>query len=112
MREERHAGTRAKNRGQQVKIGDHVLITFNPHHYSAEEIIGKVVGVHPAAGFMSCDLVDVKYEHDGETHVRPFGMINVTPVNDADLTGRASALRRRADRLLALAAQVSREAMA
>lgn len=95
-----------------MKPGDHVLITFNPHHYSAEEIIGKVLGVRPSAGFMGCDMVDAEYEHGGETHIRPFGMVNVTPASAADLTGRAIALRKRADELLVLAARVGREAMA
>lgn len=81
--------------------GSRVVIRRNPHHPPAEDVVGRVVSLQEGAGFMGCDLVEVRYENprDGQVYERPFATANLSP-------GEPRVLLEMAERYEGLAAQL------
>jgi hypothetical protein len=89
------------------KPGDTVMILDNPHHPDASGIVGEVVGSRPGVGGT---LVDVRYQRprDGSEHVMPFGTAGLDRGDREAILARAARHEDQADRLRAMAAEVSR----
>ena len=88
---------------KDVRLGDRVIITSNPHDYTASKILGTISAIGIEAGFGGCDLVDVSYEHPitGDAHELPFSPKNL-------LRADAQTLTLLAQRYEAIAAQFRR----
>jgi hypothetical protein len=81
-----------------MKPGDKVYIRFNPHRKDAENIVGTVVEFQPGAGFMGCDLVDVRYTDPwtGQEETMPFGTANLGPGSREELLETAERFEKQA----------------
>ena len=90
--------------------GDSVVISFNPHHEVAADIVGTVISVHPGAGFMGCDLVYVRYQcpRDGSVHELPFATYNLELGSRETLLARAARHEEQAARLRTMADRIAR----
>jgi hypothetical protein len=88
--------------------GARVVIVFNPHHADANDVVARVVAFRARAGFMGCDLVDVRYVRplDGATQEMPFATYNLTRGGRVWLIARAERHEEQARRLRALADEV------
>lgn len=85
--------------------GAQVYIESNPHHADASGIVGDVVEFKPKAGFMGCDLVEVRYQRprDGVWHVMPFSADALNRGDRTALLARAQRLDEQADQMRTLA---------
>jgi hypothetical protein len=85
--------------------GATVVIRFNPHDEEAADILGIVSLVQPGAGFMSSDLVHVRYQHprDGSTQEWPFAAYNLEAGDRDSLIARAQRHEEQAARLRGMA---------
>ena len=60
-----------------MKTGDRVTLLFCPEHPEAVGSMGTVVAVHRNLGGFLADVMEVRYEAVGETHVMPFALGNL-----------------------------------
>jgi hypothetical protein len=89
--------------------GTRVVISHNPHHADASDIVGTVVDFQRGVGFMGCDLVSVRYVRtsDGTEHVMPLATYNLESGGRDALIARAERHEEQAAKLRAMAEEVS-----